>query len=112
MFRILVADDEDFIRRGIIAILKRNLPSETEPCFLEASDGYEAFRQTDTMPVELVITDIRMPGASGLDFIKKLRTIHPDTPVIVIYMKILNMLKKLFRLVYVLISQSLSTSRN
>ena len=29
MFRILVADDEDFIRRGIIAILKRNLPSET-----------------------------------------------------------------------------------
>ncbi len=84
MFRILVADDEDFIRRGIIAILKRNLPSETEPCFLEASDGYEAFRQTDTMPVELVITDIRMPGASGLDFIKKLRTIHPDTPVIVI----------------------------
>lgn len=84
MFRILVADDEDFIRRGIIAILKRNLPSEIELCFLEASDGYEAFRQTDMTPVELVITDIRMPGASGLDFIKQLRTIHPDTPVIVI----------------------------
>lgn len=84
MFRILVADDEDFIRLGIIAMLKRNLPADMEPDFTEASDGYEAFQIVQETSMDLVITDIRMPGASGLDFIQQLRDICPDAPVIVI----------------------------
>ena len=84
MFRILVADDEDFIRLGIIAMLKRNLPSDMEPKFTEASDGYEAYQIASQSSMDLVITDIRMPGASGLDFIQQLRDICPSAPVIVI----------------------------
>jgi DNA-binding NtrC family response regulator len=33
---------------------------------------------------DLIITDYRMPGMNGLDFIKELRQIHPDLPVIMI----------------------------
>lgn len=84
MFRILVADDEDFIRLGIIAMLKRNLPADMEPDFIEAADGYEAYQLTEQSSMDLVITDIRMPGASGLDFIQQLRDVRPDAPVIVI----------------------------
>lgn len=84
MFRILVADDEDFIRLGIIAMLKRNLPADVEPDFMEASDGYEAYQLASQASMDLVITDIRMPGASGLDFIQQLRAICPSAPVIVI----------------------------
>lgn len=84
MFRILVADDEDFIRLGIIAMLKRNLPADMEPDFTEAADGYEAYELVSRSSMDLVITDIRMPGASGLDFIQQLREICPAAPVIVI----------------------------
>ena len=40
MFKILIADDERFIRKGIIAILKRGLEEEIQ--FVEAGNGIEA----------------------------------------------------------------------
>ena len=42
MFKILVADDEDVIRKGIIIILKREL--DMDICYLEAENGIEALK--------------------------------------------------------------------
>lgn len=68
MFKILVADDEDIIRKGIVSILKREL--DTEVCFLEAENGIEALKVCNEHNPKLVITDIRMPFCDGLNFIK------------------------------------------
>lgn len=68
MFKILVADDEDIIRKGIISILKRELNYEI--CFLEAENGIEALKICNEHNPKLVITDIRMPFCDGLNFIK------------------------------------------
>lgn len=70
MFKILVADDEDIIRRGIITILKREL--DTDICFFEAENGIEALKLCREHSPQLVITDIRMPFCDGLGFIKNM----------------------------------------
>lgn len=82
MFKILVADDERFIRKGIIAILSKNLTVEVS-C-VEASNGIEALEQSKLETPDLIITDISMPGLNGLDFISALKEENVNTPVIIL----------------------------
>ena len=44
----------------------------------------EAFMDSDRHPVDLLVTDLRLPGISGSDLVKKFRGRHPDVKVIVI----------------------------
>lgn len=82
MFKILVADDEMFIRKGILSILNRNL-DEPVKC-VEAKNGIEALRKTKEEKPDLVITDINMPGCDGLEFVKVLKESHVRTTVIIL----------------------------
>lgn len=82
MFKIIIADDEGVIRRGIISMLKRALPEEIE--FHEAATGNAALDLARTIKPDLIITDIQMPGLSGLDFIEALRKDAKSTSVIII----------------------------
>ncbi len=72
MFKILVADDEDVIRKGIIVILKRELP-HIDICCYEAENGIEALKLCKEHLPQLVITDIRMPFCDGLNLIKNIK---------------------------------------
>jgi two-component system response regulator YesN len=72
MFKILVADDEDVIRKGIIVILKREL-TDIDICCLEAENGIEALKICKEHLPQLVITDIRMPFCDGLNLIKNIK---------------------------------------
>jgi CheY-like chemotaxis protein len=47
-----------------------------------AFSGEEAIRQAATRQLDLVITDLRMPGMSGLDLVRALQEDHPSLPVI------------------------------
>lgn len=82
MFKILVADDEKFIRKGIITILERDLEEEVE-C-LEAKNGLEALEIAKTENLNLIVTDISMPGLDGLEFIKSLKEINHSANVIIL----------------------------
>lgn len=82
MFKILVADDEKFIRKGIVSILTSNLREEIE--FIEARNGLEALEKTSAETPGLIITDISMPGCDGLEFIQKLKEINVNVPVIIL----------------------------
>ena len=82
MFKVIIADDEGLIRRGIISMLKRNIPDEME--FYEAGTGNAALELVHEINPALIITDIRMPGLSGLDLIEELRRSHQKTSVIII----------------------------
>jgi len=74
---VLTVDDEDTIRR----LLYQKLTSEGYKC-LTASNATEAMEIIKGQDVSLAILDIKMPGLSGMDIFPEIRTISPDTAVI------------------------------
>ncbi|WP_432822852.1 sigma-54-dependent transcriptional regulator [Trichloromonas sp.] len=77
--RILVVDDEAVIREGIRRIL------EKEGCQVETkSSGRVALEKLQEDDFDLVITDLKMPGMSGIELLKAIRILQPDVPVILI----------------------------
>ena len=76
-YRLLVADDEKNIREGLAAGLKLD-GHEVET----AADGNDALKRFLKGDIDLVITDLRMPGLSGDELLKKIQADNPGTPVI------------------------------
>jgi two-component system response regulator PilR (NtrC family) len=77
--RILVVDDERSMQEFLEILLKRE---GHEPVL--ASSAEEAIVALESDDFELVISDIRMPGMSGLDLLDRVRQIAPETLVILI----------------------------
>ncbi|MHB8417490.1 MAG: sigma-54-dependent transcriptional regulator [Myxococcales bacterium] len=80
--RVLVVDD-DRASRDLMAKILRQDGYEIE----EAADGTEAIaraRAAGKPPVDLVVSDIRMVEADGLEVLKAFRAQSPDTPVILV----------------------------
>ena len=83
MTRILIADDHAILRRGLQEILLRELDGAV--CG-EAKDAPEILSRVQEDGWDLVILDITMPGRSGLDVLRELRTARPRLPVLVLSM--------------------------
>jgi len=49
-----------------------------------AADGFKALPKLDDFAPEAVVTDLRMPGMDGLDFMRRVHDRDPDTPVVVV----------------------------
>jgi CheY-like chemotaxis protein len=77
MHHIMVIDDEPSIRRSLGIILARSGYRASE-----AADGMEGLRLCREHGADLVITDIHMPGADGIETIAWLRAWRPDLPII------------------------------
>lgn len=75
--RILVVDDVPVVRLVIAKALKRG-----GHAVVEAADGAEALRLLGASPVDVVVTDIWMPGLNGLDFMRQLATVSPGVAVV------------------------------
>ncbi|GMO22328.1 MAG: hypothetical protein Pg6A_09600 [Termitinemataceae bacterium] len=78
-FKILVVDDEKNIREG----LAESLEMEGYDV-VTASDGESAYKRYQRGDIDLVITDLRMPGMSGEDLLKKVKSETPGVAVIVL----------------------------
>lgn len=78
MTRVLVVDDDKTIRDTLYELLSENYICQTA----ETADKAIARLQADTYDV--VLTDISMPGLSGLELLGQVRQRYPHTPVIVI----------------------------
>ena len=81
MIRILIADDHEVVRRGLKQIL-----AETPDMIVtdEAVQGEEVLDKVNCKAFDVVLLDISMPGKSGLDVLKQLRSIRPQLPVLVL----------------------------
>lgn len=79
MAKILVVDDEVNIRN----ILRDSLKKEEHEVF-EASSGQEACDILDTQAIEVMITDLVMPGKTGLDLIMEIKEKIPELNIIAI----------------------------
>jgi two-component system response regulator PilR (NtrC family) len=77
--KILVVDDEKSLREVMSIMLKRAGYDVTE-----ATDGEQAIGQVNKEIYDLVITDLRMPKADGMDVLKAVKSSSPDTVVLVV----------------------------
>ncbi|HID55138.1 TPA: sigma-54-dependent Fis family transcriptional regulator [Candidatus Poribacteria bacterium] len=77
--RILIAEDEEGIRQGMARALQKDGHE-----VVVAPDGKAALRKIERDYFDLLISDVRMPGMSGLDLLKKAKEIDPDLIVIII----------------------------
>lgn len=81
MYKVLIADDEEIIRRGIAHFLKKDPDIQV---VAQAEDGEMALEQAMEYHPDLLFVDINMPFLNGLDFIEKLKTVQPDALILVI----------------------------
>ncbi len=80
MKRVLVVDDEE----DMLWMLQRNLNKGMDNVeILAAKSGEEALATLSDIPMDLVITDINMPGMNGLDLLIEINNRFPGTGVII-----------------------------
>ena len=77
--RLLVVDDEDLLRSSLVKLLTMEGYS-----VLSAPDGNEALRLIKENKFQLIITDLKMPGMSGMELIEEVRKLSPDTKVVIL----------------------------
>jgi DNA-binding NtrC family response regulator len=75
---ILLVDDEINIREALVTMLEKKGHQVRGVATAE-----EGLVQLEVAPVELVITDLRMPGIGGMEFLRRLKRTWPDTEVVV-----------------------------
>jgi CheY-like chemotaxis protein len=74
---VLVVDDDPEIRRFVETVLVEE-GIET----VVAADAAEALRRLGHRPFDLLLTDIRMPGADGFELVRRARESYPDLRVL------------------------------
>lgn len=79
MKKILVVDDEAGIREALAGIL-----ADEGFAPLLAADGESGLATLEAEPVDLVLLDIWMPGADGMEVLAKIKELQPRLPVIMI----------------------------
>jgi DNA-binding NtrC family response regulator len=77
--RILLVDDDQSLRRVLQVQLEQDGYSVTS-----AASAAETLSLLAVRPYDLVIADLKMPGMSGLDLLKTIRSKHPETIVIIL----------------------------
>ncbi len=77
--RILVVDDDDSLRRVLQVQLEQDGYS-----VVSAASAQQAFSLLQLRAYDLVITDLRMPGLSGIEVLKQVKSQYPETIVIVL----------------------------
>jgi len=79
--RLVIVDDHSIVREGLCSILN------AEPDFQvvgEASNGEEALRVVERARPDVVLLDLKMPGAPGADVCRDITAKRPETAVIIL----------------------------
>jgi len=82
MFKILIVEDDNSLRKLFCKTLQRNNYHT-----LEASCAEQALSLMEIETIDLIITDIMMPGMDGFEFIRQLREAFIDIPILIITAK-------------------------
>ncbi|MFD0713877.1 response regulator [Paenibacillus sp. GCM10027626] len=79
---ILLVDDEETILSGLAALLRELSPSNFD--IYHALNAEQALEILSSQPVNLVISDIHMPGLDGLALTEMIQHRHPELPVVLL----------------------------
>ena len=83
MKRILLVDDHPLLREGLRRLI---VTDETLSVCGMAGNVDEALALVESAKPDLVLTDLTLPGRSGMELIKDLGVSHPEIPVMVLSM--------------------------
>ena len=79
--RFLIADDHTIVRRGLRQILLEGFPdAEIE----EVPDAEDLIKNTIPSDWDIIISDLSMPGRSGLEALQQIKQIKPKIPVLIL----------------------------
>jgi DNA-binding NarL/FixJ family response regulator len=81
--RVLIADDHTLVRESLVNLLQRDGDVQV---VAQASDGLETIEKALSTRPDLVITDISMPRLNGIEVVRRLRELLPETRVLVLTM--------------------------
>jgi len=81
VIRVLIVDDHPVVRDGLRGVLEADPEFEVVG---EAADGAEALARVAATPVDVVLTDLRMPRMGGVQMIQALATQAPGVHVLVL----------------------------
>lgn len=77
--RVVIVEDHTILREGVRSLLSSNANLEI---VADAADGREALQCVERLKPDLVITDLSMPRMSGVDVIRSVKKLSPETKVI------------------------------
>ena len=78
MAEILVVDDDDIIRETLCELLSLYHACQT------SDTAEDALAKLEAQAFDVVLTDVSMPGLSGLELLNRVVQLYPGTPVIII----------------------------
>jgi DNA-binding NarL/FixJ family response regulator len=81
MLRILIADDHTVVRKGLRQILQDEFPTAEID---EVPDAEELIKKVMNEHWDVVVSDLSMPGRSGLDALQQIKLSHPALPVLIL----------------------------
>jgi DNA-binding NarL/FixJ family response regulator len=81
--KVLVADEHAIVRKGLKQILLDEFPTGE---IVECSNAEELLQKANDGKWDVIISDISMPGRSGLDALHQIRLLHPRLPVLILSM--------------------------
>lgn len=80
MYRLLIVDDEEIITDSLYETFSRHMPDRLDVC--KAYSAMEALTWMRRTRIDIVLTDIRMPGMSGLELTEQIQASWPNCRVI------------------------------
>lgn len=79
--KILIADDHSVVRKGLRLILTEKYPHAQID---EVVDAVDLLKKVSKETYDVIISDISMPGRSGVEIIKEVKDFAPKTPLLVL----------------------------
>ena len=79
--RLALADDQALVRLGLKALLSS---FERLEIVIEAQNSQQLLDELETSPVDVILSDIRMPGMDGFQMLKRLQEMQLNIPVILL----------------------------
>jgi DNA-binding NarL/FixJ family response regulator len=81
MIRILIADDHSVVRKGLRQILLEGFPAAV---IEEVPDAEEMIKKVIQSEWDVVISDLSMPGRSGLEALQQIKQLNSKLPVLIL----------------------------
>ncbi|RIJ52481.1 DNA-binding response regulator [Clavibacter lycopersici] len=81
MTRVFLLDDHELVRRGIADVIEREADLEVVG---EAGTVRDAVARVEATRPDVVVLDVRLPDGSGVDACRRIRSLHPDLPCLML----------------------------
>jgi two-component system, NarL family, invasion response regulator UvrY len=83
MIKIMIVDDHAIVREGLKQIVRQTDDMEV---VAEAENGSDMLKILQEKTFDIVLLDISIPGRNGIDYLKDVKQLKPDLPVLILSM--------------------------